>query len=320
MADSKHPNPRQKLGRPDTKSRGEQRTPAPAPLPTEPASRPRDRAALGNRLRRLRMLMHKTIKQIEAALPAGQKLSQATISKIEMGDLRPKLDYVRPFGEIIGLSRAERVALEKLTELFNEDMDELKSRRKSDLPAFENYLANFFEITREFKIFNLVAIPSLLQTPQYAAALLQLATGQDKQQLREHIELAGRRSQWLDHPEKEFSFVLSESALLFNVCDKETMLGQLDQLEALALKKNVQFRILPFDNRLPVVPYTSFYLFDDKVVLVLTKQTFLRIWSEEDIQEYARDFNDLEKTCTASLPETLKLLDEVRQRITRRLK
>jgi len=74
------------------------------------------------------------------------------------------------------------------------------------------------------------------------------------------------------------------------VCPPVTLRAQLDRLVVLSRLDTVELAVLPFDARLPLSPGHSFWIYDDRLVLVETLTTELSLRDPEDIELYARLF------------------------------
>lgn len=109
--------------------------------------------------------------------------------------------------------------------------------------------------------------PGLLQTPEYARSIFAQA-----QLLYGHVDVDAavaarmQRQQVLYNTSKTFEFIMTETALHLLPCSGQVMLGQLDRLLTVAMP-HVTLAIIPFGTELPLVPYNSFLLLDDAVVV-----------------------------------------------------
>jgi hypothetical protein len=103
------------------------------------------------------------------------------------------------------------------------------------------------------------------------------------------VQARMKRQEFLYDPDKHFRFLVTEAALRYLVCLPATLRAQLDRLVVLSGLDNVELAVLPFTARLPKSPGHSFWIHDDRLVLV-TVSAELSLRDPEDIELYARLF------------------------------
>ncbi|MEU6697025.1 DUF5753 domain-containing protein [Pseudonocardia sp. NPDC046786] len=139
-----------------------------------------------------------------------------------------------------------------------------------------------------------VLVPGLLQTAEYAEAVL-----------RQVIEFYGvpddvaggvatrmQRQQVLYRGGRRFVFVLAEQALRTTVGDDDVMAGQLDRLLTVMSTARVVVGIVPASAPYRV-PTNQFILFDDRTVNVETVSAELTITQPREIALYAAAFEQI---------------------------
>jgi transcriptional regulator with XRE-family HTH domain len=112
--------------------------------------------------------------------------------------------------------------------------------------------------------YNAMLIPGLLQTPEYAEAVIRHAEGDQAtpQQIARWKALRMDRQRVLDRkPKVKISAVLEESVLRRPVGDQATMQAQLRHLHALSRRPNVEILIVPIAAGLHAGVLGSFWLF-----------------------------------------------------------
>jgi hypothetical protein len=253
------------------------------------------RKRLGIELRRLREGAALTCEQVGGQLDC----SGTRISRIETGKITAGPGDVRELLEVYGLEGEEAKALVQLAR---------EARKKGwwhtygmNLPDwFEAYVA-FEAEAIAFSDFQPLYIPGLLQTEDYARAVLQAApTEGPAEGIDRQVALRLERQGILtknDPP--ELWFVISETALQVQVGTPKTMVDQLRHLAELAARPNIRLQVLPFTAAAHVNPVTGFRILgfpdprDPTIVYIehLTGALFLE--REEEIRRYKVVFDHL---------------------------
>ena len=98
------------------------------------------------------------------------------------------------------------------------------------------------------QVFATLSAPGLLQTREYARALITTANaGATEEQVERWVELRMKRQRVLDREEPaEISVVLDEAALRRPVADQAVMRAQIERLHEVAELPHVELQVLPF--------------------------------------------------------------------------
>jgi hypothetical protein len=132
----------------------------------------------------------------------------------------------------------------------------------------------------------------LLQTAGYARGIVeQVAALFGTTDTDAAIEARMQRQQVLYDTSKTFEFVFTEAALYLLPCTQVVMLGQYDRLLSLDLP-NVTFGILPMYRYLARVPFNSFHMLDNLLV-VESYDGKHEGTDEETTARHVRIFDDL---------------------------
>lgn len=269
------------------------------------------REALGQRLREIRRRAGLSGRQL-AALADWH---ESKISKLEYGKLRASDADVRAYCAHAG---AEDELADLLATLHNIDAAYMEMRRllSTGTGRSQDKLVKLAEKTRLTRIYQNVLIPGILQTPEYARAILERSI--TRHRLPDDIDagIAKRmeRQQFLYHGDRRFHVLLAEQALLTTVGNDSVMIGQLDRLLVAAGLPRVTLGIVPAAAEIPQQT-TNFVMFDDRMTTVETITAELTITQPREIATYGRTFDMLaELSVTGDIARALILAAVDRRR------
>ena len=231
----------------------------------------------------------------------GQRLecSGTRISRMETGRIGARPGDVRELLEIYGVTGAEADSLVQLAR---------DARRKGWWHAYGRVLPPWFEAyvglesdAAALHDFQPSVVPGLLQTEDYARAVLRDAPGADRaEDIDQQVALRMRRQAVLDQPgPPRVRVVLSESVLWVQVGGAAIMRAQLLRLADLAARPDLTLQVLPLRaaaHAQPVTPFTMLEFADpaDPTVVYLEHLTgSLLLEDEEEVQRYRVVFDHL---------------------------
>ncbi len=275
-----------------------------APRETQDTARAALAAALA-RLRRQRGLTGQ-----ELGRRAG--MSQAKISKIETGVVAPGA------GDVERLARALEAPDEVVDDLIdraNSLHDQFTDLRLTTqrLTSMQQNFARDEERATHISVFQIAVLPGLLQTTDYARAVLgeyaTVLSGNEPshQPQAAPAAVSGRiqRQEVLYDRRKRFDFVLAESVLDRMVGSPAQMLAQLESIRRVGAQENVRLTIVPADADLAFLPQHGFHLFDDRVVVIDLMSTTVVSRGREDIRVYRLLFDYFVGQATAEIDPIL---------------
>lgn len=238
--------------------------------------------ALGQKLRSLRKERGVSGEELAALL----EYSQAGVSKIENGLIKPDLEYIGAFCDALGLSKAVRSDLIETAQLFLWDFDRWRS--DSDTPKIQKIIEQREKRAKLLRVFTWFIVPGLLQTRGYVTAIYKQYVGGTY--LQRTISARMSRQKVLADRGKSFEFVMGEQTLYTRIGEDEQHLEQLEHLERCMRERIFDIRILPARARLPIIPNTSFVIFDSKLVSVDQQHGAINFWNEEEVRSYLEVF------------------------------
>ena len=251
------------------------------------------REALGVRLREIRLDAGLTGRAL--AKLAGWHFTK--VSKLEHGSRRPSRDDIRAWCRYC---RAEDQVPDLLAAARGIDAmyTEWRTQMRAGMKHFQDSLRPLYEQTVLFRVYETTFIPSLLNTAEYAAAILEfwatlMSLPADIQAAvaarmdRQNVLYAGKR---------RFVFVMEEQALRTRAGGAEVMAGQLDRLLALMSLPTISLGIIPSAGDRGALAQGSFWIFDETRVQVETVSAGLDITQPAEISLYAQVFGLLQRS------------------------
>jgi hypothetical protein len=217
-------------------------------------------AQLGIELRRLREEAGYTA--VEACEPL--KAKGPKLSKIENGKQGATPEEVRILCEFYRASNEERDYLIGLAEQRPRHRRRRAGKRDAVPDWFRRFLALEWDAT-EIKTYQIDMVPGLLQTEDYARAMIRAWEPEaDERLIDKQVETRMRRQDVLrrtGRPSLRLDVVLGEGAVRRMLGDKKVMRVQLKHLAMMARRPNITVRVLPFDVPDRISVPSAFQLF-----------------------------------------------------------
>lgn len=249
------------------------------------------REAFGARLRDLRN--EGGLSGRELARLAGW--AESKVSRFQRGQRMPTVEEVRTWCRLTG---AEDQAADLIATLRGVEAlwVEYKRMLRSGLKRGQEMWAGFEETAAQLRWYEQFVIPGLLQTAEYARAVLALALKDLRvpDDLDDAVRARMERQRILYSGDRRFWFLVEEQALVTRLGEAEVLAGQLDRLLAVMSLPRVRLGVIPADVVRPVVPDNPFVLFDDVAVRMETTTAELTVTQPREIAQYARIFRGLQ--------------------------
>jgi transcriptional regulator with XRE-family HTH domain len=253
------------------------------------------RKRLGIELRRLREQAGFTCEDVGRQL----ECSGTRISRIETGRINVRPGDVREMLEIYGVTGTEADSLVQLAR---------EARRKGWWHTYGRVLPTWFEAfvgleseAVRLRDFQPLVMPGLLQTEEYARAVLRAAPNAGStEDIERQVALRMDRQAILAQPTPpDLWVVLSESVLRADIGGPPVMRAQLRRLLEVAERPNVTLQVLPFSNAAHVDPVSPFTILEfpeaaDPTVVYLEHLTgCLFLETLDEIRRYTVVFDHL---------------------------
>jgi transcriptional regulator with XRE-family HTH domain len=200
-------------------------------------------------------------------LAARCGISQSKISKLETGKLLPTATDVERILTALGTGQEHTAELMTLARLANTEFQSVRASLRRGLHQKQRELAALEADTSHIRFFLPLMITGLLQTPEYARASMANFPGDHPQAVSKRLD----RQATLYNSAKRFTFILTEAAVRWRLCEPPVMAVQMGRLASLSELPNIRLGIIPLDTYVPDGPLNTFTVYDDRIA---TAETF----------------------------------------------
>ena len=194
---------------------------------------------------------------------------------------------------------------------------EWRRQARNGLRQPQEAVVPLYEKTRHFRIYEPGVVPGLLQTPEYARAVMSKGVAYLGIPDDTDDAVAARiaRQSVLYRDAHTFAFVLEESALLARVADSDVMISQYGHLLKLSTSPRLSLRVIPSTVRRALYPVEGFWIFDAERVNVELVTAEITVTQPQEIELYERTFVELAElavygpACRALIANALTALE-----------
>lgn len=255
--------------------------------PSPSSSVQQARLDLGRRLRDIR---------VEAGLSARQLAArcgwhESKVSKLQTARVLPGESDLREWAVHCGVPEQadDLVAAGRGVEGM---YVEWRRRNGGGLGRIQRASVPLYEGTRHFRVYEPGVVPGLLQTPEYATALLRgIIRFRGITDDTEAAVAARIARQGILGGPRTFAFLLEESALRARVADAAVMRSQLDALVRAAARPQISLGVIPSSAAgRPMWPVEGFWIFDDERVVVELVTAEVTVTQPHEVDLYERTF------------------------------
>lgn len=230
---------------------------------------------------------------IEAARLAG--VSQASISRYERGKFVPSIDDVITLAAVYRAPPDVRRRLQQLVRDLRENTTpSARLIMQRSAGEMQKRIGRIEAGSARIRGFHPLVIVGLLQLEEYARVIF--ASGNDLPADQQEKALASRmdRQRLLANRDYEFTFVMAEGALRWQIGSPAVMVAQLGYVAAVGKLPNVRVGIIPWTTSVEVAPMHGFDLYDQRAAIVGTETATAFLSNPHDVAAYTKLFADLE--------------------------
>ena len=225
----------------------------------------------------------------EAARQAG--LSQSKVSRAETGSFLPTENDVTALCRVYRASPETRRELLDLTRELHESSTSARVVLQRGGWWMQQRIGKLEIAASRIRNFAPAAVVGLLQTESYVDALLgDSLAGEDRRRM---ISSRLTRQRILD-TDREFTLVMAEGALRWNMGGAEVMVEQLEHLVQESRRPNVRLGIIEWTTPATVPALHGFTIYDSRAVLLGTQTASAIVTDRRDVQGYEEHWAELE--------------------------
>lgn len=240
-------------------------------------------------------------------------MPRATIGKIETAEARrTRTKDIDALADLYSLDEESRAGLHQLS---RESKEKGWWSRYKDVFS-EHTLPDFEEEASAIRTYEALVVPGLFQTPNYAEEIFKGGRATDDSGISRQVEARLARQRILSRVNApHMTAVIDEAALLRIVGNQQTMIEQLEHLEHLALRHNIDIQILPFKSGAHLGMAGAFTILDfpeprdPTIIYVSTAADGLYLEQESDIKRYNMAFSNVQGIALSSTASMRSLAD-----------
>lgn len=221
-------------------------------------------------------------------------MSQSKVSRIENGRLLPSVVDVEQMLAALDVDQSTRHELLALARVANIEYQDVRLSVRRGLHHRQCEIATLEANATDVCHFLPALITGLLQTPEYMWAAMNTPVEPAAGDISKAVAVKLQRQAILHDASKNFVFLLTESAVRWQLCPASVMAVQLDRLVSLSRLPNIRLGVLPLDRPVPDGAYHTFVVYDRRLVTVelFTGQLVFR--DPKDVEHYRALFTFFE--------------------------
>jgi transcriptional regulator with XRE-family HTH domain len=225
----------------------------------------------------------------EAARRAG--ITQSKISRAETGLFLPNVDEIRSLCRIYNAPAEARQQLLEMARELTEGTTPARVVLQRGGWWMQERIGKLEAAASTIRTFTPAVIIGLLQSPAYIDALFgdSLPAEERKRTVQARLD----RQMLLQTP-RQFSFVMAEGALRWNMGGGAVMVEQLKHLTEISHRENVRLGVIPWTTPARVPAVNGFTIYDSRAVLIGTQTATAIITDQQNVRDYEAHWAELE--------------------------
>ena len=281
-----------------------------------------------------RMRKAKKLTGIQLARMVG--MSQPKISRLENGIGLPDPNDVGQIARALGAGDEQVFRLIEVAEQVHNRMTDWRSLRAT-LASIQQEINRIELEAKTFRVFQSAVVVGLLQTSEYARAILYSFRFLARRSASEHVSAAPdtaaeydiavpeavsarvKRQEILGDRERRFNFIMTEAVLDNYICPPEEMAAQIQRIRQVSSQENVKIGIIPAGTKWILPPMHAFDILDEQIVTIDLLNTGIASQGRADVRTYGQIFDTFEEQATTDIDPILdryldRYLDQARPR------
>lgn len=220
----------------------------------------------------------------------------AKTSRIQSGKSAPSEADIRAWCAACGVTTEIPDLIAALRAVESMYVEWRRLQRNGLKSLQDSYVARY-EAARLFRIYCSIVVPGLLQTPEYATALMRsivqfYGTPDD---VEDAVQARMDRARLLREGNHRFAFLIEESVLRTGLGGEDVMAGQLGYLLSVMSLPAVSLGVIPFKPGRGLWVQETFVLLDEETVEVELLTARVTVTQPREVSDYARAFTELAK-------------------------
>ena len=213
-------------------------------------------------------------------------MSQSKVSRIETGRLLPSVVDVEQVLTALEVDDATRRELLALTRVANAEYQDVRASVRRGLHHRQRELAALEASATLMRHFLPTLVTGLLQIPEYMRAAMSTPVEPATGDVGKAIALKLERQAVLYDKAKNFEFILTESAIRWQLCEPSIMAVQIDRLVSLSQQSNIRIGVLPLSAQVRNGAFHTFVTYDRRLVTIELFTGRLVLRDPKDIDHY----------------------------------
>lgn len=227
------------------------------------------------------------------AVARSAVMSPSKLSKIENEALAPSLIDVERILAALEVSEEVKARLTEAARKAATEATAWRILRRTGLHKHQDEIRAIEAQTTLMRLFQPSCVPGLLQTPEYARAILSRHS-YTQGALEKMMGARLLRQEVLHDTDRAFRFVVTESVLRWKIVRPSMLAAQLDKLIAMSRMPNVSIGVLPLSVPMTDLPSSSFVLFDTNLAIIEIPHAEITTTEARDVELYVNKFDGFE--------------------------